>query len=274
LGICSVHGAQRVNESMKQFVYPLFLLIACTQFSLGQPLQCKVTRHEFSVQVDENTDVRDSTGKRLSFPEVLKMIASTKYSLDPVRDPYGQIKYYRIRGAKADDEGKREVVMRTPGFENFPKPKVGDYVPPFSVYAMDSSIISSEKLKGKILVFTFWFSLCKPCLYEFPAINQMAASFKNDTDVVFIAPTWESTETVRRFMEMQPFVYIPCAEAASLIDAMKVVAYPTHVIVGRDGKILNSYAGGLPGIEDILRRDIKSAIHRTVDEPSSVASHY
>jgi cytochrome oxidase Cu insertion factor (SCO1/SenC/PrrC family) len=244
---------------MKHLILCLGVLLS-TYFGFCQTVKSTITRSGFGVQVDENTIVRDSTGVRVSYPNVLKMVYAGNYTLDPVKNSQGEITSYIIRKAKASDAGKREAVMRTPGTEGLPKPKTGEGIPDFLVHDMNGEAITAENLKGKVTVISFWYVTCKACLNEMPYINAMGERFSNNPDVVFLAPTPEPYFTVKKFQEIQAFSYIACPEASSLIDALHVTVYPTHVVIGKDGHVLKSYSGGLPGVEDLIKRDIEGAL--------------
>lgn len=214
----------------------------------------------FRVQIDEHTLVRDSFGTRIPYNSLIKMLSTGNYTLDPVRDKSGHITEYELRKASSADKGKRETQARIPGAEHLPGPKVGDMMPYFETYLMDSSTISSDDLKGKVVVMNFWFTQCKPCIYEMPDLDSLVAQYKGRKDVVFLAPNYEKLSKVKAFIAKQPISYKICPEAVSLIDKFGVGVYPTHLVISRTGKILNSYVGGLPGIENILKRDIDNAL--------------
>lgn len=237
-----------------------FTLLLTTFYFCAFCQTVKTTRTDFSVQVNEYTIVKDEKGERVSFPEVMRMVSSGRYTLDPVLEKRAEVMEYTIRPTRQQDIGKREVVMRTPGTENFLKPEPGTPLPDFVIYDTEGKPVRNADLKGKIVVINFWFTLCKPCLYEMPAINKLAAHYTKRNDVVFIAPTLEDRDQVLHFMTLQPFAYTACPNATSITDALKVETYPTHLVVGRDGKIFTSYAGGLPNTEDVLRNDIDAAL--------------
>lgn len=240
------------------------LLLVLTNFFLSRSVYTQIksttSKSQFMVQVDENTVVKDSLGNRLAFPVVMKLLAGGAYTLDPVRDQSGKVSEYKIRPVKAGDSGKRETIMRNPGEENLPKPRIGDTIPEFTITSLQDKIYKLEDLKGKVVVINFWFSLCKPCLYEMPAINELAAGYVGRDDILFLAPNWEKKAVIEKFMELQPMIFVPFAEAFSLIDGLKIRAYPTSIVVGKDGKISASYAGGLIGIENFLKKDIDAAL--------------
>lgn len=216
---------------------------------------------QFMVQVNENTIVKDSTGTRLPFPQVMKALSSGKFTLDPIKDKNGKSTgEYRLRPTRDTDAGKRETIVRTPGSEQLPKPEPGDTLPDFTLVDIKGDTISRADLANKIVVINFWFSICKPCIYEIPDINKLAAEYKENTDLVFLAPNWEKKYTVEKFLELQKFDYRVFAEANDFINKMKIRAYPTHLIIKRDGTIFSSYAGGMPGIEELLKKDIETVL--------------
>lgn len=91
-------------------------------------------------------------------------------------------------------------------------------------------------------------------------LNKLANAYRNNFDVVFIAPTMDSRDTLNNFVQEHPFAYQICPLATPITDSLKIQTYPTHLVVGRDGKIFSSYAGGLPGVDDVLHRDIEAAL--------------
>lgn len=239
----------------------LTCIFLCLLFAIA--VNAQQTTKQFMVQVNENTVIKDSLNHRISYPVAQKLLASGNYTLDPIRDSNGKSTgEYRIRQVKPTDAGNRELIVRAPGTEELPKPKVGEQIPDFECTDINGKKISLADLKGKIIVINFWFSVCKPCLYELPYINQMALDFALRDDIVFLAPNWEKPEPIKKLMEIQPMIYTPIPEANAMISAFKVRAFPTHIIADKTGKITASYAGGMPGIEELLRKDIKALLQQ------------
>jgi peroxiredoxin len=217
------------------------------------------TKTQFSVQLDENTIVKDSSGARVPYPDYMKMVASGAYTLDPIKDKNGQVSAYKLRPTKAADAGKRSTAANS-GSGNYKKPEPGDILPSFTLTDMNGKEFQSDELKGKILVMNFWFMKCIPCLNEMGDLSKLANSYKNNPNVIFIAPDWEKHDAVESFLESHPFAYHVCPEANTLVDQLGIQVYPANLVVGRDGKIRNSYAGGLVGIEEVLKKDIDAAL--------------
>jgi thiol-disulfide isomerase/thioredoxin len=53
--------------------------------------------------------------------------------------------------------------------------KVGAPAPPLVLHTLDGLSISSEGLRGKVVILTFWATWCEPCRDELPLLSQFAA---------------------------------------------------------------------------------------------------
>lgn len=246
---------------MKYFLCFLISILCIMNFAFAQTMQSTVTKSKFSVQLDENTIVRNAEGKRVPYQQVAQMISSRAYTLDAVRDNTGKIIEYKIRAKTTDDAGTRETSV-SKSTHRLPSPtNKGEIFPQFVLNDVNGNIINSIDLKGKILVFNFWFTVCKPCLNEMLGLNALVEKYKNRKDIVFIAPDWEKKNTITQLLKTKSFDYIVCPEATPLINTMKIKTYPTHIIVGKDRKIVADYVGGITGIEHTLEQDIEKLLH-------------
>ncbi|MGN6416628.1 MAG: redoxin domain-containing protein [Pseudobacter sp.] len=80
-------------------------------------------------------------------------------------------------------------------------------VPAFTLRKTDSSIVTLESLKGKVVVLDFWATWCVPCKRSFPAMQQAVDQYRNDTNVVFLfVDTWETLPPAKRIPEIRKFI--------------------------------------------------------------------
>ncbi len=222
-----------------------------------------VKRSSFSVQLNEHTVVLDSAGNRLPYNVLLQKLSGGAYTLDPIKNATGNnTGEYRLRSKQAGDNGKRETqVVQQPAAATS-GPKVGDTFPAFSGLDADSVMLSASELKGKVLVINFWFTQCKPCIAEMPELNSLVDSFSSNKEVVFLAPGYEKRAVIKHFLQTYALKYRVVPEASELVRNCNVSAYPTHLIIGRNGKVLKVYSGGLTGVKNFLKRDIEEALRQ------------
>jgi cytochrome oxidase Cu insertion factor (SCO1/SenC/PrrC family) len=69
----------------------------------------------------------------------------------------------------------------------------------FDEVDIDGHAISTKKLRGKILVFFFWFTRCSTCRVAIPELNDLAAAYKGNDSVTFIAVAWDKKTCCRNF---------------------------------------------------------------------------
>ncbi len=78
-------------------------------------------------------------------------------------------------------------------------------VQPFTITMLDGKTVSSENLKGHVVVLAFWATWCAPCQAELPQIVRIEARYRARPDVFVIALNsktgGDTTEKARLFLE-------------------------------------------------------------------------
>ncbi len=123
--------------------------------------------------------------------------------------------------------------------------------PDFSLTSIDGEELSLAKLKGKVVVFNFWFLGCVPCLAEIPNLNGLVKEFAGK-DVVFIAPSLDKAPNLKTFLDKNEFSYKVVSDAIDFImdkygDGTGNIAFPVHIVIDREGNITYRRIGGLLG---------------------------
>lgn len=91
---------------------------------------------------------------------------------------------------------------------------------------------------GTITVVNTWFTRCKPCLEEMPALNGLRESFGKDQRVQFVALAKDRKEDLEAFLATHEFKYeIVADEEASIIGSLCLSQYPTHMVIDAEGLI-------------------------------------
>ena len=77
------------------------------------------------------------------------------------------------------------------------KKRISRPAPTFEVQKLDGEKITSEDLKGKAVVLTFWAGWCSPCIEELPYLQNLKAHYQN---VEFLAINIDQDGSMRRDM--------------------------------------------------------------------------
>jgi thiol-disulfide isomerase/thioredoxin/tetratricopeptide (TPR) repeat protein len=77
-------------------------------------------------------------------------------------------------------------------------------IPAFSLTSLDGKMVTSESLKGKIVVINFWATWCGPCRKELPDFDKYYQKYKNDPNVVVLSIATDDANTPLK--EIQDFV--------------------------------------------------------------------
>ncbi len=77
------------------------------------------------------------------------------------------------------------------------KKRISRPAPTFEVQKLDGEKITSEDLKGKAMVLTFWAGWCSPCIEELPYLQNLKTHYQN---VEFLAINIDQDSSMRRDM--------------------------------------------------------------------------
>lgn len=140
----------------------------------------------------------------------------------------------------------------------------GQSIASFSYIDINGNSLSSDLLKGKVIVLNFWSITCGPCIMEIPELNKLVERMK-DKEVVFIAPAiYTSIEFLKNsFLLKHPFNY-----QIVLVDNTdySVTSFPTHIIIDKDLKVVDQLKGYSP--ENI--KNLEQLINRTLENNYSI----
>lgn len=251
---------------MKKLIPLIFFSILC-----GVLHAQHITRTNYSV--DENSIIKDSSGRQITKIEFYEAVVSGNYQFKPVKDKNGNIvEYLLIRCDKKDNNTKINISSSSQCAPTTVL-HVGQLAPEFYGKDMSDTVTYDfNYYKGrKVVVLNFWFTTCAPCIRELPDLNRLYDRYKDRADIVFIAPTFEFAENIDSFLVNHPFNYNILPEAYEAIKNYKAIAYPLNVIIDFDGRIAYVSAGGLPGIEYLLDKKIRDLLDIKTSPKSTIS---
>ena len=134
--------------------------------------------------------------------------------------------------------------------------------------APDGSPYSLKEMKGKILVVDFWATWCGPCRALEPQFARVAAAFQTSQEVLFLAADCDDDETlVPPYLE-EDKLRTTVVFADGLERLFGVNAFPTVIVIGRDGKMAFRSEGFTP---DDFEQTLGDAIRRELARSAATA---
>lgn len=133
---------------------------------------------------------------------------------------------------------------------------------------IEGKTITQTDIKGKTVVYNFWFVSCVPCVAEIPALNRLAKKYQSDS-ISFIAITFDNENRIKEFLKKHDFVFQIASLAQPEIDKIKKISfYPFTAIVHEEGKLAFAIFGRPTGkdpeekIFNLLDKQVEKALLR------------
>ena len=125
----------------------------------------------------------------------------------------------------------------------------GKELPDYRFTDINGQFYDKNNTKGKVLLVKCWFIHCTACVKEFPVLNQLVDRYQNRNDVQFISLASDSKHDLQTFLKKKPFRYAVVPEmGAYMQEKLNVNAYPMHLLIDREGKIVKA----TNAIEDLI----------------------
>jgi cytochrome c biogenesis protein CcmG/thiol:disulfide interchange protein DsbE len=148
------------------------------------------------------------------------------------------------------------------GAANNMAPQVGFLAPIFSLEHLDGTQVALSDFRGKPVMLNFWATWCPPCRAEMPAIQNIAARYRDDGLVVLLVNQGEEAATVREYLAGIGLVATVLLDPrGGVASTYRIRALPTTVFIDREGRIRDIALGG-PVAETFLQSQIESLLEK------------
>lgn len=114
----------------------------------------------------------------------------------------------------------------------------------FALSTPDGAVISSQALRGRVVLANFWAPWCEPCKEEMPALERLHAALAGEP-FVLVAITADNREAaITSFAKSLGLTFpILLDEQKDVSDGLMVRGLPTTVLIGADGRVLARAVG-------------------------------
>lgn len=114
---------------------------------------------------------------------------------------------------------------------------VGDRAPEFALQTVSGKTVALSDFRGQTVVLDFWGTWCVPCVKALPAMADLASEHA-DVPILGLA-SYEDAETDPEAFARAKGVEYPILRAdEATLEAYRIYAFPTYIVVGPDGSIL------------------------------------
>lgn len=139
-----------------------------------------------------------------------------------------------------------------------PPAEVSEENRPVSAWAVtlpDGRALSSDSLKGKVVLVNFWATWCPYCRKEKPAIDAFWQDYRDRGFEVVSISIDDPAEKIAAWMQDKDYAFMAAPTNASVTAAFgNVASVPTSFIVDTEGRIRHKIAGQVhyPRLEKLV----------------------
>ncbi len=128
----------------------------------------------------------------------------------------------------------------------------------------DGTPLPLADYRGKILVVDFWATWCGPCRVAGQIVDQVAESFRTDSNITFLALNVDEDRSGVPAFFQEAGWKVPMAYAQGLNQLLSVQELPTFIIFDRSGEIVYRADGFVPNtFAAELTRNIKQTLRES-----------
>lgn len=123
------------------------------------------------------------------------------------------------------------------------------------------NVQNTSSLRGKVVFINFWASWCPPCRAEFPSIEKLYSTFKDNSDVFFLTVNEDNDPaTGKAYLEKEEFS-VPLYQSNSNVpEEVYSGALPTTVVLDKNGKIRYHNTGFANYASDKFMKQIEEMV--------------
>jgi thiol-disulfide isomerase/thioredoxin len=137
-------------------------------------------------------------------------------------------------------------------------------LPRFDATGLDGQQISADDLEGKVVLFDFWATWCKPCIDAIPHLRRLSRKADAHRFVLISVSIDEDEQVLRKLVddERMSWTQIWDANRALTGTLFRVDRYPTYILFDHEGVEQHRIWGWGTDIAASIDRHVRKALRR------------
>ena len=140
------------------------------------------------------------------------------------------------------------------------------FLPNFSFTTLENQAVSNASVRGKVALLDFWGTWCPPCRESVPILKNLQKKYAAKALQLVSISSDDDEDAWKNFVEAQHMAWSEYLDSSGEVRrAFKIDAYPTFIVVDKDGVIRFRQSGVGPETENELGDAINHALKRESD---------
>lgn len=116
----------------------------------------------------------------------------------------------------------------------------------FVAASNEDSLITSQDLRGKVVLLDFWFKNCGACMRQYPQMEKVYKYFQSNKDlcIFWVNNGIDSLSNIRELIDKRD-IEIPVLidKGGLFVNRIGIYEYPQYILIDRSGKIVERHIG-------------------------------
>ncbi|HTO69946.1 MAG TPA: TlpA disulfide reductase family protein [Myxococcota bacterium] len=131
-------------------------------------------------------------------------------------------------------------------------PLVSDVAPDFELPLVGGGTVTLASLRGKTVLVDFWATWCPPCVLEIPELNAVSHELDGtNTRILAVSVDSLTAEALGDWLKERDVRYPVALGDSDLAGRYGADAFPFHVVLSPDGKVLERLESGFHDREQL-----------------------
>jgi tetratricopeptide (TPR) repeat protein len=164
---------------------------------------------------------------------------------------------FQVFAKSAEDD---ETARRARRFIENPRLARENLAPDFACLSADGSYTTSDELRGKVILLSFWSARNSLSTEAIPFISKLANKFKNDPFMLIGVNAYDPESKWRDYISQNKMNWLQTSDKnGKLVQSFQIKNVPTYILIDHEGIIRFRTMGTSPQIEDQIKHALKWA---------------